>query len=381
MEATLTKFTPNYCDNIGDNTAEIYLYDNIGAGGIDAGEFVKELQFLDALGLSEIKVRINSNGGSVIDGFGIFSAIQNAKTPVNTYIDGIAASIAGIIALAGKKRYMVDFGRLMIHDPHFNKAPQDVTDKESEVLAQIKDSLVKIFTNNTTKEAGEIAAIMANESWYNAEDAKKEGFIDEVLQTARIKELAAASIDHIFNSVTINNETKTETKPIKNTMENLKNHFELKAEATETDILAKIETLETELTSNRDQVETLTQEKTNLETEKEALVTAVDNYETSIALLTVETAIKEGKISGDNMDELVNNAKKDLDGFKAIINSVTAAPVSITETITNNETSDGRNDWTIRDWEQKDPSGLYEMLKTDREAYNKLYNDFYKTKK
>ena len=223
MEATITQFNPNYCENIGDNTAEIYLYDNIGPGGIDASEFVKELKFLDSLGLSEIKVRINSNGGSVIDGFGIFSAIQNANTTVNTYIDGIAASIAGIIALAGNKRYIVDFGRIMIHDPHFNKPQNEVTDKEKEVLSHIKDSLVTIFTNNSNKDAGQISAIMANESWYNAEDAITEGFIDEIIKTARIKELAAASIDIIYNAVktVTTNENITETKPIKKTMENL----------------------------------------------------------------------------------------------------------------------------------------------------------------
>ena len=296
MDPNNSTLTANYVDNIGDNTAEIYLYDNIGPGGVDAGEFVKELQFLDSLGLSEIKVRINSNGGSVLDGFGIFSAITNAKTPINTYVDGIAASIAGIIALAGKKRYIVDFGRIMIHDPHFNKPDNEVDEKEAEVLAGIKDSLVKIFTNNTTKTAEQISAIMANESWYSAEDAQAEGFIDEIIPTARIKELAAASIAEIFNAIIDNNKTEV-LNPNKKIIENLKTHFNLEADATEADVLDQIKNLETQAEALKTANETLTTDKENLVAEKETLTNAVDQLETEIANLTVVAAIKEGKVS------------------------------------------------------------------------------------
>lgn len=380
MDPNNSTLTANYVDNIGDNTAEIYLYDNIGPGGVDAGEFVKELQFLDSLGLSEIKVRINSNGGSVLDGFGIFSAIMNAKTPINTYVDGIAASIAGIIALAGKKRFIVDFGRIMIHDPHFNKPDNEVDEKEAEVLAGIKDSLVKIFTNNTTKTAEQISAIMANESWYSAEDAQAEGFIDEIIPTARIKELAAASIAEIFNAIIDNNKTEV-LNPNKKIMENLKTHFNLEADATEADVLDQIKNLETQAEALKTANETLTTDKENLVAEKETLTNAVDQLETEIANLTVVAAIKEGKVSAKDKDTLVENAKKDLNSFKTILNSVKLAPVSITDTIKAadiNSAEAGHNGWTIRDWEQKDPKGLFKMTKQDPDQYSKLFKDYYK---
>ena len=372
-----------YMDNIGDNTAEIYIYDEIGPGGVDAGAFVKELQFLDGVGLDEIKIRINSNGGSVLDGFGIFTAIQNAKTPINTYVDGIAASIAGIIAMAGAKRFIVDFGRIMIHDPHFNKPSEDVNAKDAEVLAGIKDSLVKIFTNNTKKTADEVSAIMSNESWYNAEDAKAEGFVDEILQTARIKELAAASVSEVYNAIKMADELpkeKTINQPKKEQMDNLKTHFKLGADATEADVLAKIADLETQADALKTANEALTQDKEQLESEKETLDKAVDQLKANIADLTVSAAIKEGKVSAKDKEALVDNAVKDLAGFNTILNSVKLAPVSITDTIKEGEKdTDDRSAWTIRDWEQKDPSGLYDMYKSDKDAYNKLYNKFYKT--
>jgi len=380
MDPNTSTLTANYVDNIGDNTAEIYLYDNIGPGGVDAGEFVKELQFLDSLGLAEIKVRINSNGGSVLDGFGIFSAIMNAKTPINTYVDGIAASIAGIIALAGQKRFIVDFGRIMIHDPHFNKPDNEVDAKEAEVLAGIKDSLVLIFTNHTEKTAEQISAIMANESWYSAEDAQAEGFIDEIIPTARIKELAAASIAQIFNAIIDNNKTEV-LNPNKKIMDNLKTHFNLDENATEADVLDQIKTLETQAEALKTANETLTTDKEALEAEKETLTNAVDQLETEIANLTVVAAIKEGKVSAKDKETLVENAKKDLYSFKTILNSVKLAPVSITDTIKAADTNGadaGRNGWTIRDWEKNDPKGLFKMTQQDPDQYNKLFNDYYK---
>ena len=121
--------------NQTETTAEMLIYNNIGSDGTSGQRFAEELKFLESFGLNEIKVRINSGGGSVLDGFAIFTAIYNSPMNVNTYVDGIAASMAGVIAMAGKKRYMVDFGKIMVHDPHVGRKPDE---KEMEVLRSLK---------------------------------------------------------------------------------------------------------------------------------------------------------------------------------------------------------------------------------------------------
>ena len=90
-------------NNKGKNSAEILIYDTIGAGwlgGISAQDFAKDLK---ALGdsLETITVRINSDGGSVFDGIAIYNTLVSHKARITVKIDGLAASIASIIAMAG----------------------------------------------------------------------------------------------------------------------------------------------------------------------------------------------------------------------------------------------------------------------------------------
>ena len=114
-----------YIKNISEDVATINLHGPIGdyvdnsgnlVSGISGSSFANEMQYLQN-NCSKINVRINSIGGNVIDGYSIVSAILNSVVRCDTYIDGLAASIAGVIAVAGKKCYMADFGTLMIHNP------------------------------------------------------------------------------------------------------------------------------------------------------------------------------------------------------------------------------------------------------------------------
>lgn len=121
------KKQPNKYYNIltteGSNEATILLYGYIGESydwytgekdGVTDVDFVKELDRLAAQ-YNTIHVRINSPGGEVFHGSAIVTAIRNCKAEVNTWIDGVAASMAGIIWMAGKKRHMAKNSMLMIH--------------------------------------------------------------------------------------------------------------------------------------------------------------------------------------------------------------------------------------------------------------------------
>src|SRR5690606_25494897 len=103
-----------------DDRAEILIYDEIGADpwtgtGIGADDFVRELRAIKA---PRIDVRINSVGGSVFEGNAIYNALARHPAHVDVYIDGIAASIASVIAMAGDKIYIAANAHVMIHNPH-----------------------------------------------------------------------------------------------------------------------------------------------------------------------------------------------------------------------------------------------------------------------
>ena len=366
-----------YVKNQTDDSAEIFLYSPIG-GGVNAQNFVAELQFLDSLGLKEINVRINSSGGSVIEGFGIFSAIRNAKTPVNTSIDGIAASIAGVIAQAGKKRTITDFGRLMIHDPSFSGANKDP--KAQKALDTIKASLVTILTNNSALDEGEIFDLMTAETWFNAEEAVAYGFADEETTTKReevIQDLALDEIQNIANElfapITENN------NQIKNKMIEVINHLGLNEEATSEETLEAVKALENKVNEaeaalilsnddNEQKVNELKETITNSTEEVEALTNEV-------ATMVVENAIAAGKFSKENKESLVEKAIADLDGFKSIVNAVATPAVSITALIDNSE--EEVIETTFEQMSKENPNGLLNMLKKDPEAYAALYEKQY----
>jgi len=370
-----------YIKNQTDNTGDIFLFAPIGGGGINAQEFVNELRFLDSLELDEINVHINSPGGSVIDGFGIFSAIRNAKTPVNTIIEGIAASIAGIIAMAGHNRSIADFGRLMIHDPHFGRKAEN--EQEKNTLDSIKDSIITILSNNSSLDAEEIFNLMTEETWFNAEDAKAFGFVDNVFSTTReketVNELAVSDIMNIASELVDTTPQITHVKLTQTEMLNLKNHLSLDAEATEIEIVDAVKVLENKINETE---AALTDAKDEFKEEKEALNETVTTHENTIdglnneiATLIVENAINDGKFEAKNKEALIEKACADLEGFKTIVNAVTSAPVSINAMI--DTTVEEPAKVTFNDMSKNDPTGLLNLMKNDWDKYSELYKEQY----
>lgn len=164
------------------SSAEILLYDEIGFWGITAKEFVTELSQITA---PTVTVRINSPGGDVFDGLAIYSALQSYKGTVNTIVEGLAASAASFIALAGKSVSMSGSAMMMIHKA-WGVAIGNSTDMADmvSVLEKIDGQLAAIYAKKTGQTTEQIAALMAGESdgtWFTAEEAQEIGLIDAVI--------------------------------------------------------------------------------------------------------------------------------------------------------------------------------------------------------
>ncbi|CUH39536.1 ATP-dependent Clp protease proteolytic subunit 1 [Jannaschia seosinensis] len=170
--------------------AEVLIYDEIGAYGVSAKGFLAELGALpdDA----PIDLRLNSPGGSVFDAVAIHNALSRHAGTVTVWIDGIAASAASYIAMAGDEIVMPENAFLMIHDPSglVMGTAADMRDMAG-TLDKIAASMTRGYATRSGKPEAEIAALLAAETWLSAAEALEAGLVTRLAEPVRI----AASFD------------------------------------------------------------------------------------------------------------------------------------------------------------------------------------------
>ena len=137
--------------------------------------------------IKEINLRLNSEGGSVFDGHAIFNALRNHDARVVVDIDGLAASIASIIAMAGDEIRMAENAFMMIHDPWVVAAgTADELRGQADVMDKVQEKLVNTYVKRTGGNADDISEWMAAETWMNAEEALERGFVDSITEETRM---------------------------------------------------------------------------------------------------------------------------------------------------------------------------------------------------
>jgi ATP-dependent Clp protease protease subunit len=187
-----------------DKPAELLLYGEISdyswwGDEVTPKQFKKDL---DALGdVDKINVFINSPGGDVFAGQAIHSMLKRHKAQIHVYVDGLAASAASVVAMAGDVIYMPRNAMMMIHNPWtWGVGYASDFRKVADELDKIRETLVEAYKAKTGLEDTEIIAVMDAETWLTAEEAVEKGFADEIEETKQV----AASIDGgflVFGSV------------------------------------------------------------------------------------------------------------------------------------------------------------------------------------
>ncbi|WP_145156195.1 ClpP-like prohead protease/major capsid protein fusion protein [Pseudomonas oryzihabitans] len=160
---------------------EIFLYGDIGAWGITAQQFARDLQ---ALGdVPTIFLRIHSPGGDVFEGMAIYNMLKNHPAYVDGTIDGLAASMGSVIAMACNVLRMPANAMMMIHKP-WGAAGGDAEEmrRYADLLDKVEGTLMGAYTAKTGKTAEELAPMLAAETWMNGEEAVAAGFADELLE-------------------------------------------------------------------------------------------------------------------------------------------------------------------------------------------------------
>jgi ATP-dependent Clp protease protease subunit len=152
---------------------------------------------LDSLGdIKTLNVYINSGGGDVFAGQAIYSMLKRHSATVNVYVDGLAASIASIIAMAGDNVKMPKNAMLMVHNPwSFGMGNANDFRKLADDLDKVRESMISVYEDKTGMEKESIVELLDAETWMTAEEALEFGFADEIEEE---KQVAASLNNRIF---------------------------------------------------------------------------------------------------------------------------------------------------------------------------------------
>jgi ATP-dependent protease ClpP protease subunit len=207
-----------YSMQASGGSGEISIYADIGMWGITAKDFKNDL---DGLGdITALTVRINSYGGEVFDGFAIYNYLVEHKASKTVIIDGIAASMASVIAMAADKGkiQMPENAYMMIHNPITLVAGDaEYLRKNADLLDGLKENVIKAYQRHAAAlTRDELWELMDEETWLNAADAKTYGLSDETIgevETVEPKTNMGKTIPLNIKTMLFTNSTTGPQKP------------------------------------------------------------------------------------------------------------------------------------------------------------------------
>ncbi|MES9522457.1 head maturation protease, ClpP-related [Streptomyces capoamus] len=170
--------------NQAADEAEVMLYDEVGGWlGATADEFINDLRGITA---PNILLRVNSPGGQVYEGIAIANALRSHPASVTVQVDGIAASIASVIAMAGDRVRMMPNAMIMVHDASGLTVGNAADHRETaELLDKISGNIADAYAARAGGTRDEWRQVMVQETWYTAEEAVAAGLADEVVPTPK----------------------------------------------------------------------------------------------------------------------------------------------------------------------------------------------------
>lgn len=177
------------------NAGELFLYGEISdtswwGDEVTPAQFQKDMAAMGEI--SALDVYINSPGGDIFAGFSIYNILNRHPATKTVHIDGLAASAASVVAMAGDTIKMPENATFMIHDA-WTCACGGAEDlrKTADELDRINGQIADIYAARTGREKDEISSLMAAETWMSGSEALDKGFIDEVIENKKI----AACVD------------------------------------------------------------------------------------------------------------------------------------------------------------------------------------------
>lgn len=338
----------------GEDSATLLLYGDIGDGyKVESGRIVSELISLQAQ-YGKIDVRINSRGGDVFSGMAIYNALRQSKSDITIYIDGVAASMAAIIALCGKPLYMSPYAKLMLHSVSGGTwGNASVLRQTAEQMEQLQKDLANMIAGRCGMKAKDVHAKYFDEKdhWIDAREAVKMKLVDGIYDMATTEAQPPKTEEEIYNFFNNRLVVEPQNQIEMALIDDIKaiSSFSDKEDANA--IVAHIKALE------------------NKATKVDVLQQANDAYKTQIADLQAKEvdaflakAVSEGKFSKEQVPTMKKLMQSDRESTEALINSLKPQG-SLRAVDFINHDEDGKTGFENKNWDQLDKENRLADLK------------------
>lgn len=326
---------------LNEQTACLLLYGEIsdegGEGKIASRDIVNELMYLDGA-YENLNIRINSIGGDVYPGIAIFNAIRQCKSNVTIYIDGIAASIAGVIALCGRRVEMSRYARMMLHNVsggcYGNK--KDLQDMIS-TIESLEDTIAEIISERCGKDKEKVKSTYfdGTDHWLKADEALGLGLINAIYDVEAVP--AESTTDDIYRIFTNRLELEQQPQnPDKMKLEDFKKIPRFANCADEAAVMAMLG----ETAGKADKADDL--EKENGELKEQLQQQEEERIENAVS-----DAVTDGRIGADQKDTYKNILKANFtDGMSAL--KALKPKVLLKDKLGKPEPQSGESEWEKR---------------------------------
>jgi len=279
--------------NKQEGKSEININDEIGFWGITHQDFTNQIEELKG---QDITLNIASYGGDVSHAFSIYNALKSHSGRVTANIYGDSASAATFIAMAADEIKIVDNAMFLIHNVWGAVVGNsDELKKQADLMDKLNGNIIDVYKKKTGRNKADIKAMMDNEEWWTAKEAKKNGFVDTIV----------APKDILRNEAVLMNCANEEMKEA---------------------LLEKVNKLNT----NKNQFEMNEETKGFLATLKDDILNAVKPKEEKSEEVVEQP--KEETISKEEVSEMMNSVKEEFDGIQ---NEAKAKAEADAETIKN----------------------------------------------
>lgn len=207
-----------YGDVVETKPRDFWTGEEVEGDFIAQDEFVNDIRSLKTEGVTDLTIHINSCGGSLYTGSAIHDLLKEMVDNVTVIIEGIAASAATVIAVAGDTVKMMKNGLFMIHEPSISGYLDNATAEDAEKLKAMLDagaeSAAVAYAEKTGMSVKALRKLMKAETWMTGEEAMEKGFVDELIDGEVAMSMSA-------DGLTVNGDTVT-IKDFTNIPENIK---------------------------------------------------------------------------------------------------------------------------------------------------------------
>lgn len=370
---------------------ELYLYGYIYNG--DGVYFLNEFSKVDGV-YPVIEVNLHTYGGSVFDGNMIFNAMITAKSQVNTNVIGVGASMGGILSQAGEIRRQVNNGFLMIHAATggtYGTAKDHLS--SANLLSEMEKQFVKLLVAKTGKPAKDVKNWLVGDNWFSAEQAKKEGLIDEIIDPLATLDIdiddpgaigpeelynrfaASLGVDKLLPQATLDipvNEyeiIKPKDTEMKQDVIQVLQLPNVTAQSSDTAVIAAIQAhIDAKVNDFKTKYE-------NEKTARENLETAVNTQKDTQVKTLLDMAVAGKKITETQRTVYENIGKTSgVDALKTVLDGLSPRN-SITGQIAGKTTASAavKEGWDWDKYQKENPKALEALKKEDTETFNALF--------